>query len=113
MGKSLNEALEKWTAKGGYHENGITVEKVANQLLTNRTYLSNFINTQFKCTFRDWINNLRIEESKNLLIEEANLSIEQVAHKVGFASDSHFGRVFSAHEGSSPAKWRKEHTRTA
>jgi AraC-like DNA-binding protein len=104
----IENELKNWVKNKNYRQNGITVEQVANQIYTNRTYLSMYINTKLKCSFRDWICDLRIKEAKQLFKQYPDQTVEQIAYSVGFASASHFARQFNEHEKITPAQWRKE-----
>ena len=42
------------------------------------------------------------------MLSETNLSIEQIANKVGIRDVSYFARVFKKHCGVSPGEYRKE-----
>ena len=42
------------------------------------------------------------------LLKDCTLSIGTIAHRLGFADQSHFGRVFRRLSGSSPARFRHE-----
>lgn len=107
--KLLADSLDHWVAGKGFCENGITIEQVAEHISSNRTYLSGFINSEFKCTFRTWINNLRMEYAKQLLISCPKMPIEQIAREAGFSSGTSFGKLFNECEKMPPSKWRRLH----
>ncbi len=104
----LSKAISEWENHKKFTAKSLTVENVAASLSTNRTYLSNYINTQKKKTFNEWINGLRIDEAKNLMINEPGIPILEVCELVGFTDKSNFGRHFSKITGYSPAVWRRE-----
>ena len=104
----MEQRLKKWIADKGYCKNGVTIDDVANQIYTNRTYISSHINERCGCTFRDWINQLRIEEAKQLMTEHDDMTIQEVALAIGFSSGSHFAQLFSDKEGVTPSKWRRQ-----
>lgn len=99
--------LEEWIAADGYTRPGLTITDVANDLLTNRTYLSSYINTTYDTTFREWITRLRIEYAKRLLLGSPELTVQDVSERSGFQSTSHFIRIFKERTACPPAKWRK------
>lgn len=99
--------LSEWIAADGYTRQGLTLSDMANDLHTNRTYLSGYINTTYKTTFRDWITRLRIEYAKQLLLHSSELTIHDVSERSGFQSTSHFIRIFKERTDCPPAKWRK------
>ena len=103
----MEEAIQKWEEQKFYLEPGITIEQVSTQLNTNRTYLSNHMNVYCKKTFKEWINELRIEEAKRLLKNCPNLPVSQIGVQVGIPDKSNFGRQFSRVTNMSPQKWRK------
>ena len=55
----------------------------------------------------DYLHDLRLRRAAQLLGRD-DLSIEEVASKVGFASRSHFSHTFREHFGSSPLAFREE-----
>lgn len=99
--------LEEWIAADKYTRPGLTITDVANDLLTNRTYLSGYINTTYDTTFREWITRLRIEYAKRLLLGSPELTVQDVSERSGFQSTSHFIRIFKERTACPPAKWRK------
>lgn len=99
--------LEEWIAADKYTRPGLTITDVANDLLTNRTYLSSYINTTYDTTFREWITRLRIEYAKRLLLGSPELTVQDVSERSGFQSTSHFIRIFKERTACPPAKWRK------
>ena len=101
--------LKDWMAGEGFRQPGITINELAILLGTNRTYLSEYINSVFRMSFRDWITDLRIEYAKRLIKSRSRLKIQEVSELSGFISPSHFTRTFSAKEGCSPARWRRIH----
>lgn len=105
----LESNIRQWTEKKQYLQPEISIKLVAMQLNTNRTYLSNYINTCKKTTFKAWINNLRIEEAKRLLVEYPQSSIQEICDMVGFSDKSNFGKQFAIHTGKPPKAWQKAH----
>lgn len=74
----------------------------------NRTYLSQFINTEYGQTFFHWVSKLRIEEAKRIIAEQPDLKIQDIAQRSGFSSPSAFSRVFFRETGVSPRKWMEQ-----
>lgn len=83
--------------------------QVAQQLGTNRTYLSRYINGCYNCNFNAWLTRLRIDEARRLLVASPTLSIEKVSMALGFSSKSQFINSFKAQEGIPPGQWREQH----
>ncbi|MGL5254221.1 MAG: helix-turn-helix domain-containing protein [Brevinema sp.] len=105
----LEEKVLQWIQIRGYTRPKINMEELAKELGSNRTYLSGFINSHYECSYYEWIARLRIEEAKNILRENPELTITQISERVGFSSNSHFTRLFTEKENLSPAKWRQRY----
>lgn len=108
--KSYTEFIERvdnWIKTDGYLQQGLTIKELSEILYTNRTYLSAYIKTTYKMTFREWITSLRLEYAKNILKEHPEINIQKLAESSGFLSQSNFIKLFSEKEGCTPAKWKK------
>ena len=57
--------------------------------------------------FTDYVSRVRIEKSKNLLLNP-NLRVSEIAFEVGFQSLTHFNRVFKKLLGQSPTDYRAQ-----
>lgn len=102
------EKVENWIKTDGYVQQGLTIKELSKILYTNRTYLSAYIKTTYKMTFREWITSLRLEYAKNILKEHPEINIQKLAELSGFLSQSNFIKLFSEkEEGCTPAKWKK------
>ena len=108
--ESYTEFIEKvgnWIKTDGYVQQGLTIKELSKILYTNRTYLSAYIKTTYKMTFREWITSLRLEYAKNILKKHPEINIQKLAESSGFLSRSNFIKLFSEKEGCTPAKWKK------
>ena len=101
------EKVDNWIKTDGYIQQGLTIKELSEILHTNRTYLSAYIKTAYKMTFREWITSLRLEYAKNILKEHPEINIQKLAESSGFLSRSNFIKLFSEKEGCTPAKWKK------
>ena len=113
-GSSLSAALqevlrakeERWREQGGYRTPGVTIDEAAHEMGTNRSYLSRYLNEVRHMTFYSWVAQMRISEACEILLNDHDVSIEQVASQVGFTSLSTFSSTFKKVMGESPVKWR-------
>lgn len=83
----------------------IRMSEVARQLGTNRNYLSRHINEKYGVNFSEYINRMRIEFSKEFMLKNPNLLLDNIAIECGFNTAQSFGRRFKAIEGVSPRSW--------
>ena len=106
----LNEKLLEIFANEAIYKNpDLKITHLSEKLHTNRTYISKHINTQFSCTFSDFVNRYRIEEAKRLLTEDSSktYSLNYISEKSGFGSMGSFMRVFREMEGITPGQFRE------
>lgn len=102
----LSQKLEQWVSNKLYTKTGITINELADQLQTNRTYLSYYINTIENTNFNKWLNTLRIEEAKMHLINSPELSLSELSDKLGYSDQSCFSRQFKIITGHAPSAWK-------
>ena len=76
----------------------------------NRTYISQFINTEFGCSFYHFVNQYRIDEAKRLMADSPDMKIADVAARSGFSSRTVFSSTFTKIVGVSPSEWSKQQT---
>ena len=76
-----------------FHNSELSLEMVSAETGVSQRRITNHIQSLFACNFKTYLNRLRINESKRLLIE-TGLNIGEIAFKVGFNNQSHFNRVF-------------------
>ena len=87
-----------------YLKLGITISDVSTALGTNDKYISLSVNKYARMNFNHYINTLRVQEAKKLLLEpNRNSSIQDIAMVCGFGNASSFIRVFKQTTGLTPA----------
>ncbi len=93
-----------------YRNSDLKMTRVSMLLQTNRTYISNLINSEFSCSFSEFVNRYRIAEAKKFLTNTSfeKFSINYISEVVGFGSQHTFNRVFKEQEGLSPGRYRQE-----
>ena len=99
--------LEEWIEKEKPYLNpDFQLSDLRQVLPMNRTYLSQFINAEYGCSFYHWVNSLRIAEAKRLLTEHPEIKMKDIAQQSGFSSPTVFSRVFIRETGISPREWK-------
>jgi len=84
----------------------IRVEKIAEKLHINRSYLSSIYKRYTGKSIKQYLTSYRIEQSKVLLRNEQK-SVADIANSVGFDDPLHFSRVFKKQTNFSPSEYRK------
>ena len=68
-------------------------------------YLSKQFRSKMGMNLREYINQIRVEEAKRLLLS-TNLPVSEVAGMAGYENISYFSTVFRKRTGMSPVDWR-------
>lgn len=92
--------------------NRCLLQDAANEIGYDYVYISKFFKRKVGTSFRQYVNRLRITESKQLLKRTAK-SIDEISAACGFASVRAFDREFRAQVGMTPSHYRKVKTSTA
>ncbi len=85
---------------------GISLDDVAEHVYLSPSYFSRLFKEKTGVNFRDYLNKMRVEESKQYL-SNLKLSMVDISHCVGFADQSYYIKVFKKVEGLSPGQYRK------
>ena len=80
---------------------------VAKAVNTSTFYFCKMFKKATGINFTDYLSRVRIEKSKNLLLNP-NLRVSEIAFEVGFQSLTHFNRVFKRILGQSPTEYRAQ-----
>ena len=80
---------------------------VAKAVNTSAFYFCKMFKKVTGINFTDYLSRVRIEKSKNLLLNP-NLRVSEIAFEVGFQSLTHFNRVFKKILGQSPTEYRAQ-----
>lgn len=97
-------------AKEYIHEHqteNLRLGHVAKAVNTSTFYFCKMFKKVTGINFTDYLSRVRIEKSKNLLLNP-NLRVSEIAFEVGFQSLTHFNRVFKKILGQSPTEYRAQ-----
>ena len=103
----IERALKAWVEKKRYCEYDKSREDIAKELNTTKETLHHYFVTKKGIDFNTWRTELRIEEAKKMLIENADYSINIIGELCGFSDRSNFHRQFVKLVGCSPRQWRE------
>lgn len=99
MSKTISFMEENFTSN-------IQLAHVAEAVFLHPNYLSALFSKKMGLTFRDYLRTLRINHAKKL-IQETNLSVNEIAEQSGFKDSTHFFRVFKSVTGVTPRKYKQ------
>lgn len=87
-------------------EDSLSLDQMAKALNVSTFYFCKMFKKATGLTFTDYVARTRIERAKNLLLNP-HVRISEAAYDSGFASITHFNRVFKRVVGQSPTEYRK------
>lgn len=89
-----------------YRDPAITRDNLVERLGTNKELFINAFQYCFSMPFPEYLNSLRLKDAITLL-EDSDLTIEEVSEKVGFGTVRTFQRQFQSKYNMSPKEYRK------
>lgn len=90
------------------YQKEITLESVSEHVNLSATYFSRLFSKETTKNFTEYINGIRVEESKKLLLDD-QYTLCDVAILSGFNDQSYYSKVFKKYEGMTPGMYRKSH----
>lgn len=110
----INQRAEKYSRltqealkiiKTNYFKPEISLSYVASRINVNSSYLSSIFNREVGMNMTKYIAELRIERAKTLL-EETDLSLPEIALKVGYHNKRYFTDMFKKRNNCTPSEYR-------
>lgn len=89
------------------YTNDLTLETISKLFYLSQPYLSSLFKKHTGCGISQYIENLRMDQAKKLLIDY-DLSICEVAALIGYNDPNYFSKVFRKHTGISPTKYKTD-----
>lgn len=106
----LDMRLQQWRLDTNkyYLRDDINVLQVAEMLKVKPRLLSDYLNTVKGINFNQYINTLRIEEAKRMILEDKNRTFNDIAIYTGFSSAATFCKTFKRITGITPTQFKKQ-----
>ncbi|MCW7493529.1 helix-turn-helix domain-containing protein [Leptospira sp. 2 VSF19] len=89
-----------------YLNENLSLAILAKRLDLHTHQLSEILNSHLNSTFRNYVNQFRLQEAARLLLEKPEMSILSVIYASGFNSKSSFHKLFLDRFGHSPQNYR-------
>lgn len=89
---------------------GMTPSKAAEILRYNPDYLNQIVKADTGMTLNAYLNYIRLEEAKKLLIN-SNKAVSEIAYETGFSDEKYFMKLFKKNENVTPTQYRNAHFR--
>lgn len=87
-------------------ENGISLEKVANEVHISRDYVGKLFKQKVQCNFNDYVTKVKMERAKHLLLTGDYKNYE-VCEKLGYKKTDYFTSLFKEYTGFTPSEYKK------
>jgi len=91
--------------RNNYHLD-ISLQQVAGIVEISTNYLSSMFGKELNISFIDYVNQVRIDKAKELLLS-THLKTYEIARQVGFSDESYFSRIFKRITGLRPNEFKK------
>lgn len=101
----LNESVKEYILKN-YTDENLSISAIADEIGMHPTYISKLFKEQEGKGILDFLNNLRIERSKEVM-KDRKMNLEDIARVVGYSNVRTFSRAFIKNEGITPGKFRE------
>lgn len=88
-----------------YLEAGLHSDYLIHTLGTTRVYFNRVMQVLYGCSYVEYANRKKVEHAK-LLLDDTDLSLEQIAFDSGFSTYIAFYYIFLHETGKSPVAWR-------
>ncbi len=87
------------------YQNKFSIRDICSDIGCSKSTLITAFKKEYNITVNDYITEVRLGEAVRMLIG-AEMSIGEIAIRVGFSDQSYFSKVFSAKYGISPSEYR-------
>ncbi|HVO72845.1 MAG TPA: helix-turn-helix domain-containing protein [Ignavibacteriaceae bacterium] len=110
--EGLIEKLKQYVdCKKPYLNSELTLGQLAENLNISPRILSQVINEYFNQNFYDYINRLRVEESKKILLDLSNKkTVLEILYDVGFNTKSSYNVAFKRATGLTPTEFKRRYS---
>lgn len=107
-GDPISVIIDRWINRGDrpYLAEGLTINKVAEQMNLNKRLLSQYLNNVLCQNFNAWLNELKVKEVKRIIEEEPSQNFNTIANRVGFNDAAAMTKIFKSVCGMTPTMYR-------
>jgi two-component system response regulator YesN len=105
MSRGILGEIEK-EIREHYTEN-LTLKGLSEKYFVNSAYLGQLFIKKYGCSFKDYLNNYRMDKAATMLIR-TDQKVYQIAEAVGYHDLDYFVNRFITVKGCTPAKFRKQ-----
>ena len=90
-----------------HYAEDVSLAFLSEQMNYSLPYISRIFKEHFNMSLTEYINHRRVELAKKLL-SKGDISVEEIAYRLGYSSKSSFYRVFTGITGTTPSEYKKQ-----
>lgn len=90
-----------------HYDTDLTAQELSRMVYVTPQYLSRLFKRFLGYSVYEYLTSCRINRARELLLTHSDLSVQQIAHQVGFSDASHFTAMFKKTTGMTPLEFRK------
>ncbi|MBU5460362.1 response regulator transcription factor [Anaerostipes sp. MSJ-23] len=87
-------------------EENVTMEQCAKEMGISKDYFGKLARAHFHVSFKEMMNQMKIEYAKKLMKEES-LKAYEISQILGYASPDYFTKIFKQYTGKTPSQYRQ------
>ena len=91
-----------------YAQESLNLDEIAQHVGLSKYYLCKEFHRTFGTTPGKYIREVRIAKACALLLTHQDCTMEEIAHRVGYANNNYFGKVFRAEKGLPPDQYKRQ-----
>jgi AraC family transcriptional regulator len=101
----MRKVIRRFNAGGGHR---LSTAQLASAVNLSESWFSLVFKNTTGLTSYQWQLGKRVDQAR-LLLSESDLSVADIADRLGFADQAHLTRAFRQLTGETPASWRRSH----
>lgn len=105
--ESIRRRLMNWILYREYWNSDDSIDRMADELRIPKAEIIEFLADSTGNKYITLRKELRMQDAAEMLVEKPEISIYEVARRVGMTDKSNFRREFEEHTGLKPTDWRE------
>ena len=107
----MNSAITSFVNSNAFTTSSLTIREAADMMGVSINMLKTWLSNSEYEKYNNWIAILRISKAKELMLDNPDMSYDEISDQCGFCDRQYFYRQFKKQEGVSPANWIKDRVR--
>lgn len=103
----IKALLDRWCRKQGYKDSSANMMTLSLAIGVSKDELTLYFDQCLNSTFRVWLNDIRFDAAKAMMIKHPDYSNDIISTECGFSSRTHLYRVFKQRVFCTPTVWRE------